>query len=86
MPQTTEIKDETCKVILISLLKGLNDFAEVQREISAGSYKTVKNHIKNHLVPAGLTELIQKKKGLRIYYEIKLTENGKIIAQNLKGK
>jgi len=77
--------DETCRLILISLLSGPKDFAELQRSIQAGSAKTAKRHVKEHLEPE-FVRVGERIKGRRTFYSVELTEKGKVLAQKLKGE
>ena len=77
--------DETCKLILTSLLSGPKDFAGLQRSIQAGSAKTAKRHVKEHLEPE-FVRVKTIKKGIRDFYLVELTEKGKAMALKLKGE
>jgi DNA-binding HxlR family transcriptional regulator len=76
--------DETCKTILLALLEGPKDYADLQRAIDAGSQQTAKNHIKKHLEPR-LVAIKKKIKGRRNYYSIELTEKGRETCKTLQG-
>ena len=74
--------DDVCKQILAALLKGQKAYSGVQREIGAGSLKTVKNHVK-HLQDAKLVKVDKLRRGIRYFPEISLTEKGSEVARNV---
>ena len=76
--------DPTCKLIMISLLDGDKDYAQLQRAINAGSNKAVKSHVK-HLSPTYVS-VKKEPRGLRTFYKLSLTEEGKTLAKNTGGK
>jgi DNA-binding HxlR family transcriptional regulator len=78
--------DETCKTILLSLLDGPKDFADLQRAIQAGSSRTPRTHVNEHLVPLKLVKVRQRTKGRRRYYSIELTEKGRDLCKRIKGE
>jgi DNA-binding HxlR family transcriptional regulator len=77
--------DETCKILLLSLVDGPKDFADLQRAIQAGSSRTPRTHVKEHLAPLKLVNVKQKIKGRRKYYSIELTEKGRELCKRIKG-
>jgi DNA-binding HxlR family transcriptional regulator len=78
--------DEICKMILLSLLEGSKDFADLQRATNTGSPRTPRRHIQKHLVPRQLVSVKQKIKGRKTYYSIELTEKGRAVCEKIKGE
>jgi DNA-binding HxlR family transcriptional regulator len=81
---TSEI-DEICRKILLALQKNKadTDYAQLQRNVGAGSIKTIKKHVK-HLLDKGLVEVDSLHRGMRVYYKISLSKKGIDIISRLK--
>jgi hypothetical protein len=78
--------DNICRSILRSILNGFEEYAEIARDMGAGSYKTVKSHIEKHLLPKKLVTIEKKKRGVRTYDVMGLTEEGRALAMKIKGE
>ncbi len=68
--------DETCRDILHDLTSGGKRYSQLQRDIDAGSYYTVKRHVK-HLVEQGRGKIVRKKEGRKKYDEVQITPSGR---------
>jgi DNA-binding HxlR family transcriptional regulator len=77
--------DEICRKILLALQKNKADvdYAQLQRDVGAGSIKTIKKHVK-HLLDKGLVEVNTLHRGMRVYYKISLSKKGIDMISRLK--
>jgi len=80
--------DDVCNQIILVLAKNSSssvDYAQLQRNVGAGSVQTVKKHVK-HLLEAGLVKVETENRGMRIYYKISLSKKGIKMSRNLHRK
>lgn len=80
--------DDICAKILVVLLKNTADamdYAQLQRNIGAGSVRTIKKHIE-HLLNMGLVNVKTERRGMRFYYRISLSRKGIDIASSFQQK
>jgi DNA-binding HxlR family transcriptional regulator len=79
--------DDVCTKILFALQKNETDtdYAQLQRNVGAGSIKTIKKHVK-HLLDMGLIEVNSIQRGMRVYYKISLSKKGIDMVSRLKQK
>jgi DNA-binding HxlR family transcriptional regulator len=77
--------DEICRKILLALQKNKADvdYAQLQRDVGAGSIKTIKKHVK-HLLDKGLVEVNTLHRGMQVYYKISLSKKGIDMISRLK--
>jgi DNA-binding HxlR family transcriptional regulator len=80
--------DDICTNILLVLSKNTADaidYAKLQRDVGAGSSKTIKKHV-SHLSRMGLVEVRTEKRGMRCYYKISLSSKGVDTVQHFQQK